>query len=682
MSAHKSTSIFTGITILDLTKVFSGPLATRYFADYGARVIKIENQRSPDPARAFPPLRNGMSGYFEILNRNKESLCLDLKSPADLHTFYELVKKADIVVENMTPSAKHNLKIDYGTLKKINPRLIYASLAGKDQNSDEKYFDIIAQAESGLMTLSGTKDHPTKIGPSVVDAFSGINLAFALAAALYDRKQSGHGQNVTLSMLGLSMNLLEQNLIEYTVTRKNPLPPGNQDTAIAPFGIYRAQNGSVVLAIGSAQIWDIFVAVFDKQKKLLQHFSDNTIRLKKQSQLTKNIERLFAHYTVDKLVTIGKEHGIPIAKIATMADVAHNQWFYEQGALQEVNHPELGKIVVPGVPIKFSNYKKLPYRPATPIQETSAYTFSPLSKRNHPQIVKLLADAFTMKAREKSQFVSWKLWGNLKGPAANLVAYGAYDGKNLVSFYCNKHFPLVYKKTIMKSGICLDMATDPAHRGKGLISQLSKRVYAQRQTDHFVFSFGFSNAQGVKVDKYASGYGYSVIGKFKRYVALSRPKQSQYIWEHTDTLVDSKYAPSLLHVPYTTQFLQWRYSNHPSNQYLYVNYMVKNQLTAQVIIKRGGWWLDVVNIIPHRSVGYAEILSALRGLAWSTRRFGVKLSVLPNAHWEQSLGRAGYHPFQLHETEYYLTVKALGKPPQKFDIFDADNWLLMSGDIL
>ncbi len=128
----KENKIFKGIKILDLTRVFSGPYATRLFADYGAEVLKIENEKNFDDSRLFPPIKNNSSGYFELLNRNKKGISLDLKNEDDLKKFYVLCEKADIVVENYTPQTKHKLKIDYDIIKKINPEIIYASLSGVD----------------------------------------------------------------------------------------------------------------------------------------------------------------------------------------------------------------------------------------------------------------------------------------------------------------------------------------------------------------------------------------------------------------------------------------------------------------------------------------------------------------------------------------------------------------------
>ena len=175
--------IFKNIRILDLTRILSGPLATRHFAVQGAEVIKIESP-SGDDTRNFPPLIHDWSGYFEFLNHNKKSLVLDLKLAKDLERFYELCKSADVVLENFSPCVKTNLKIDYDTIKKLNPKIIYASICGVTPCNAQKYYDIIAQAESGLISLNRTNNTT-----AIIDSFVAMKLAFAISSALYNREK-------------------------------------------------------------------------------------------------------------------------------------------------------------------------------------------------------------------------------------------------------------------------------------------------------------------------------------------------------------------------------------------------------------------------------------------------------------------------------------------------------------
>lgn len=353
---NKNTNdIFTGIRVLDLTKVFSAPFATRLLADYGAEVIKIENILHPDDSRSFPPLKNGWSGYFEILNRNKKCLDMNLKDKTGLADFYNLCKSADVIVENLSPPSKYKLKINYEIIKKLNPKIIYASLSGKGQDSDEKYYDIIAQAESGMMSLTGTQDMPIKVGPAIIDAFSGVTLAFGIASALFYRQKSGKGQYLDVSMLSCSMNLLEHNLIGYSLHKKNPVRLGNRDNAIAPFGVYKTKDAFMAIAAGNNKIWHLLENFLSQKKSFdTRDFKTNETRLKNQNKLTKIIEEVFAQFGGKALQKKLSERGIPCSLIHEISDVYSNNHLYKSGALKRIHHPRLGKCVVPGQSINFS----------------------------------------------------------------------------------------------------------------------------------------------------------------------------------------------------------------------------------------------------------------------------------------------------------------------------------------
>lgn len=348
--------IFKNIKVLDLTKVLSGPFATRLLADYGAEVIKIESEDYTDPSRSFPPLKNNWSGYYEMLNRNKYSISLNLRKESDLSKFYKLVKEADIVVENMTPSAKYKLKINYEILKKINEKLIYASLSGMDQKSDRPYFDVIAQAESGLMSLTGAKKE-TKIGPAIVDSYSGVNLAFGIASALYRREKTGEGTFLSVSMLASAMNLLEHSLVETSITKKNPILPGNYDTAIAPFGIYNSKNGKIVLAIGNENLWLRFVNVFKGHGFDSEEFATNEKRLINQKKLNADINKVFLKYDVKDLVDVLEKNAIPYGKVKSMKNVLSTKWHYENESLVKASNG-LINYVVPGFSVVFPSLTK------------------------------------------------------------------------------------------------------------------------------------------------------------------------------------------------------------------------------------------------------------------------------------------------------------------------------------
>src|SRR5438034_1235347 len=304
-------NIFSGVRIIDITKVFSGPFATRMLADYGAEVIKIESEANYDDSRNYPPYKDNWSGYYEILNRNKYGISLSLKYDDDLKKLYRLIKEADVFVENLTPSTKYKLKVDYAVLKAINPKIIYASLSGIGQDSNKRYYDVIAQAQSGLMSLSGYQSGPMKIGPSVVDAFSGMTLAFGIASALFYREKTGKGQYLDVSMLSSAMYLLESNLIEYSIVKKNPIRAGNHDNAISPFGAYKAKDAFIVIAAGNENIWKVFADFLKKHISFDETlFSSNLLRLKNNNVLTEIIEKVLAKYNVSEIEKIFSETNI------------------------------------------------------------------------------------------------------------------------------------------------------------------------------------------------------------------------------------------------------------------------------------------------------------------------------------------------------------------------------------
>lgn len=366
-------NIFTSIKILDLTRVFSGPFATRHFSDFGAEVIKIEPPQGDD-SRNFPPIVGNWSGYFEILNRNKKSLVLDLKNNADLNIFYNLCKNCDAIIENFTPNIKNKLRINYSIIKKLNPKIIYASISGVSDNVDKKYYDVIAQAESGIMSLNGKKDD-MKNATSIVDAFSGMKLAYAVSSALFNRERTKQGCHINVSMKGSAFDLLEQNLISSSISNKNPEKVGNMDNAIAPFGVFKANDTNIVIVIGNNNQWLEFVKFLQKNNPKFNDslFKSNTLRLKNIKKLKIEIETVLKKYTAKEIVSVLKKLNIPCAKVNKMLDVLKDRENYNEKLLEKIKHSIAGEIVVPTGGIVFSNNKKEKYRESPILNETNNY---------------------------------------------------------------------------------------------------------------------------------------------------------------------------------------------------------------------------------------------------------------------------------------------------------------------
>jgi len=366
-------NLFSGIKILDLTRVFSGPFATRHFSDFGAEVIKIEPPQGDD-SRKFPPHIGEWSGYFEILNRNKKAITLDLKNESDLDKFYKLCKKCDVVVENFSPDVAKKLKIDYQTIAKINQNIIYASISGISEKVVKKYYDVIAQAESGLISLNGESED-MKNATSVVDAFSGMKLSFAISSALYAREKTQKGCKINVSMKGSAFDLLEQNLINTSVTNINPKKVGNMDSAIAPFGVFKTKNGAVVVAVGNNDQWERLKTFLLKHgpERNLKIFETNILRLKNIRKLKIEIERVFSKHSSKNIVEILEGNNIPCGQVKTMRDVINDKENYDEKLLEKIDHPIAGNIVVPTGGVFFSNFKKEKYRIAPKLNKNNKH---------------------------------------------------------------------------------------------------------------------------------------------------------------------------------------------------------------------------------------------------------------------------------------------------------------------
>src|SRR3954469_3316561 len=254
-----------GITVLDLTRVLSGPYCTMLLADMGARVLKIEQPGRGDDTRAWgPPFLEGESAYFLSINRNKESITLDFKQPAGRALLDELIARADVVVENFRPGTLTKLGLDYQTLAKKHPRLVYCSISGfghTGPRSKEPGYDAIMQAEGGLMSITGTADGPpVRLGVAIVDIVSGMFAAYGVAMALLARERTGKGQEVDLAMLDATVALLTYQAGNYFASGKVPARLGNRHPSIVPYETFAASDGDFVLAVGNDDQWRRFCA--------------------------------------------------------------------------------------------------------------------------------------------------------------------------------------------------------------------------------------------------------------------------------------------------------------------------------------------------------------------------------------------------------------------------------------
>jgi CoA:oxalate CoA-transferase len=297
------------------------------------------------------------------LNYNKKSIVLNLKLAVDLEKFYELCKDADVIVENFSPNIKRKLKINYPEIRKINPRIIHASLCGISKDNNCKYYDIIAQAESGLISINKTNSKT-----AIVDSFAGMKLAFAIASALYNREKTNKGECIIVSMLGAAFDMLEQNLIESSVLGPNAsenLSNNNYsfDTAICPFGIFCTETKDIAVGIGNESLWKVFCK-YMKQLDTefdLAKFNTNQLRLDNKEFIYSSIQDVFSNHSAIDISSNLKILGVPCGIVASMKDVLNNQEYFENNLLQQVDIPKIGPVVIPIGGILFENNRNAKY---------------------------------------------------------------------------------------------------------------------------------------------------------------------------------------------------------------------------------------------------------------------------------------------------------------------------------
>lgn len=347
------------VTVLDLTRVLAGPYTGMVLADFGANVIKIESPGTGDDSRAFGPFVKNESTYFMSLNRGKKSITLNLKKPEAQEIFKELVKQADVVLENYRTGTMEKFGLGYEELKKINPKIIYSACTGFGNTGPYAYdpaYDVIVQGMGGIMSITGQADgEPTRVGASVGDITAGLFSAIGVMTALFVRQNTGIGQKVDVGMLDCQVAILENAIARYVNTGIAPKPIGNRHPSITPFESFKAKDGYVIIAIGNDALWKKFCTLVGHDDWAAdERFATNPKRTEHQPLLKEMITPVFATKTVDEWIKTLKEAGIPVGPINTVDRVLQDPQVIAREMLVETDHPIAGKIKMAGVPIKLS----------------------------------------------------------------------------------------------------------------------------------------------------------------------------------------------------------------------------------------------------------------------------------------------------------------------------------------
>jgi CoA:oxalate CoA-transferase len=348
-----------GLIVLDLTRVLVGPYATMILADLGANVIKIEMPGTGDDARAFPPHVNGESAYFMSLNRNKRGMTLNLKHDAGKQVFFDLVQKADILVENFRPGTMTKLGLDYETLREVNPRLIYAAASGFGHTgpySRRAAYDAIVQAMGGIMSVTGQRGgEPTRVGTSMGDITAGLFTAIGVLTAVYHREKTNEGQMVDVAMLDSQVAILENAIARYTVTGNVPEPIGNRHPSIIPFETFATADGTIMIAAGNNALWRKLCAALGLPELPDDpRFVTNPLRAENYDVLRPILAEVIVGKETAVWLQILDEAGVPNGPINNVAQVMADPQVRAREMIVPIEHPVAGDTQLPGIPIKLS----------------------------------------------------------------------------------------------------------------------------------------------------------------------------------------------------------------------------------------------------------------------------------------------------------------------------------------
>jgi crotonobetainyl-CoA:carnitine CoA-transferase CaiB-like acyl-CoA transferase len=348
-----------GIRVLDISQVMAGPFCCMLLGDMGADVIKIEPPKIGDSTRHSMGfrLKGEDSPGFLALNRNKRSIALDLKNPADREVLYALVKTADVLVENARPGVADRLGMGYETLRAINPRLVYASISGFGHTgpwAQRPGFDLIAQAMSGVLSATGLPGHePVKNAIPVGDLGAGLFAAYGILSALIGREKSGAGQFIDASLLEAALGLSVWETTELWGTGKSPQPIGTANRMSAPYQAIQASDGYFVIGAANQKLWLTFLEVIGRPELNSDaRFSSNALRVANRVELIEVLKPTFAERTVHEWVEALLAAGVPAGPIYNYEQALASDHIAARDMVLNVPHPVEGSFRALGFPVK------------------------------------------------------------------------------------------------------------------------------------------------------------------------------------------------------------------------------------------------------------------------------------------------------------------------------------------
>ncbi len=362
-----------GIKVLDMTRVLAGPYCAQMLFDLGADVIKIENPAYGDDSRLFQPYKGNRSLYFEAINGGKKSLTLNLKNSKAVGILKKLIAEADVLVENFRPGIMAKFGLDYENVEKINPKLIYASISGFGQDGPDALkpsYDILAQARSGIMSLTGAPDgDPMMIGISFSDMNAGVFAATAITTALYQREKTQKGAYIDISMLDCQVALLESAMMRYQATKIPPKAVGCRHATETPFQSFKASDRPFVLAAvaGEAMFQRLCQAIGHPEIGSDLRFSTIAARHSHVEELGDALQAVFITKTAAEWVKLLEENAIPVSLIQNLEEVCQDPQIQARRMLIDSQAPGLDDVKMIACPIRMSTIEQQESRPAAPI---------------------------------------------------------------------------------------------------------------------------------------------------------------------------------------------------------------------------------------------------------------------------------------------------------------------------
>lgn len=358
-----------GMRVLDLTRYLSGPYATLLLAEMGAEVIKVEVPEVGDDTRHIAPMQGDVSFYHSTVNRSKSSIELDLKSAESKAYLHAMVADCDVFIQNFRSGVADRLGFGYEEISKINPRIVYCSITGfgaEGPDSKRAAFDLIVQAESGVMSLNGESDRPpTKLGLPMADLSSGMFAAHGILAALLRRTRTGKGGLVEVSMMSSLFSLSVYNATRYFVTGETPKRMGSRHPGVVPYGQYAASDGNILLSTFSDSSWKKIVDAMDRPELADDaRFSTASSRVVHRDACDELLSEVFSGFTAEDIVNRLHKAGVPCGVVRSLGEALEIETASKSGGIVDVKYPgDVGSIRSVRIPIKFDG-KWCPAKPA------------------------------------------------------------------------------------------------------------------------------------------------------------------------------------------------------------------------------------------------------------------------------------------------------------------------------